>query len=259
MYSPFSFFSPDLWWIAGIPLLQILAAIHVVRTGRPYFWLWIILFFPGLGVLIYFLAEVLPYAGRFQFSNPIPAFLDWAIPGRELARLQDNLDHANTVANRQALAAYHLRRQEFPEAVRLYESCLSGVYKDDPVILLELARVQFLAGQHQEARASLETLAALAPQHERRLREFLLARVLEETGDKAQAFAIYAQLRGTGPMSEEARVRLARHWEEQGDRTKAKELYTEVVRRLSKANNHYRREQREWLLAARKGLKQLAT
>jgi hypothetical protein len=251
--------TPEMLWEAGLaaPVLALLAIVHAVRTGRPWFWVWVVLFFPVVGALAYFLAEVLPYSGGLHVHNPIPALLDALIPGRELKRLEENLAYSNTVANRQALAAYHLRKGAYAEALRLTESCLSGVYKDDPALKLELAGIHLLAGQPKEARKLLSELAAAAPQHEARVRDQLLARAAEELGDARTAYAIYDQLRASGPMSEESRVRFARLLEGRGDRQRAREIYADVVRRLSRASNHYRRQQRSWLLEARKGLKQL--
>lgn len=251
--------SPDVLWEAGLiaPVLALLAVVHVVRTGRPWYWVWVVLLFPVVGPLAYFAAEVVPYSGGLHLSNPIPGLLDMLIPGRELKRLEENLAYSSTVANRQALAAYHLRQGNHAEALKLTESCLTGVYKDDPGLKLELAQIHLLAGQAQEARRLLTELAAASPQHEPRVRDQLLARAAEELGDAKAAFALYDQLRSSGPMNEESRVRFARLLEARGDRQRAREIYADVVRRLSRASNHYRREQKQWLLAARMGLKTL--
>lgn len=40
--------------------MQVLFAIHVIRTGRNNYWLYLILMVPGMGCFIYFLVEVLP-------------------------------------------------------------------------------------------------------------------------------------------------------------------------------------------------------
>src|SRR5215831_8369976 len=39
---------------------QVVCAIHVVRTGRPYWWLFLIVMVPAVGVIVYFVAELLP-------------------------------------------------------------------------------------------------------------------------------------------------------------------------------------------------------
>lgn len=251
--------SPDLLWEAGLsaPVMALLASVHVVRTGRPWFWIWVVLFFPVVGPLAYFFAEVVPYSGGLHLGNPIPGLLDALIPGRELRRLEENLAYSSTVANRQALASYHLRQGAYAEALKLTESCLTGVYKDDPGLKLELAQIHLLAGQPKEARKLLGELAVASPQHEPRVRDQLLARAAEDLGDAKTAFTLYDQLRASGPMNEESRVRFARLLEARGDRQRAREIYADVVRRLSRASNRYRREQKQWLMAARMGLKSL--
>ena len=40
--------------------IQIACCVHVVRTGRPLYWVFILLVFPFLSAIVYFIAEVLP-------------------------------------------------------------------------------------------------------------------------------------------------------------------------------------------------------
>ena len=40
--------------------LQIACAVHVVRTGRPLYWIFILLIGSFIGIAIYLIAEVLP-------------------------------------------------------------------------------------------------------------------------------------------------------------------------------------------------------
>jgi hypothetical protein len=57
----------------GTVILQIVLAVHVVRTRRPFIWIFIILFFPLLGSLIYIIAELLP---EWERSNPLQRWGD---------------------------------------------------------------------------------------------------------------------------------------------------------------------------------------
>jgi len=57
MFSLFSFFNP-----AYYPLLiaaQVLCIIHAYKTGRRN-WIYLLIFLPGIGVLIYLFMEILP-------------------------------------------------------------------------------------------------------------------------------------------------------------------------------------------------------
>ena len=55
-------------WLAPFSLLiQIALCVHVYKTGRPYWWMWIILMASFVGALVYVLVEILPelrFAGR---------------------------------------------------------------------------------------------------------------------------------------------------------------------------------------------------
>jgi hypothetical protein len=55
-----------------ILLAQIACLIHAGRTGRPYFWLMIILFVPGLGILAYLAVEVIPGLLRGRAAPIVP-------------------------------------------------------------------------------------------------------------------------------------------------------------------------------------------
>ena len=49
-------------------LVQVGLIIHVVRTGRPPFWVFVILFVPGIGSIAYCIVELLP-----EISNSLTA------------------------------------------------------------------------------------------------------------------------------------------------------------------------------------------
>jgi hypothetical protein len=57
----------------GTILLQIVLAVHVVRTHRPFIWIFLILIFPLLGSVIYIIAELIP---EWERTNMIQKWLD---------------------------------------------------------------------------------------------------------------------------------------------------------------------------------------
>ncbi len=54
---------------AGLILLQILLALHVIRTHRNFSWVFLILFFPLVGSLLYLIAELIPEWERRDTLN----------------------------------------------------------------------------------------------------------------------------------------------------------------------------------------------
>ena len=141
-----------------IVLLQIGFAIHVVRTGRETFWIYIIAFLPLLGCAVYFFTQVMPDMGNNRTvrraSNQLLKALD---PERELRKRKDELELADTVENRVKLADECIEAGFFTEAIPLLNRCLQNGH-DGTYIYLKLGQAQFAA--HQAA-ASVQTLDEL--------------------------------------------------------------------------------------------------
>ena len=45
---------------AVVLLIQLCFAYHALKTGRPYWWLFVIMGFPVIGCLLYYFVEVFP-------------------------------------------------------------------------------------------------------------------------------------------------------------------------------------------------------
>lgn len=58
---------------AGTIVLQIVLAVHVVRSRRPFIWIFLILFFPLMGSLIYLIAELIP---EWERTNAFQRWFD---------------------------------------------------------------------------------------------------------------------------------------------------------------------------------------
>ena len=86
-------------------LLQIGLAIHAYRTGRMNPWLWIILFLPGIGSLLYLILEVAPELMSGRTANRMKRNLVSTVdPGRDYRTLARDVEIAPTVHNRLRLA-----------------------------------------------------------------------------------------------------------------------------------------------------------
>ncbi len=155
------------WGISNVPYLlgglilawQVACGIHVVRTGRQLYWLWIIIIAPFLGSLIYTLVEMGPEIMRSRHAAVAgEKARDIIDPDRRLRALMDNLDTADSAQNKHAVAEEYLRRNEPQKALPLLQSAATGLYSDDPMILMTLADAQFalrpIPGDNGHARPS---------------------------------------------------------------------------------------------------------
>ena len=233
-----------------IPLFQIAAIIHVLKTGRSWFWVWIIFMFPGLGLAVYFFVEFLPEFRGPQTGNLTDSILDHLMPGRKKGQLQRALEDSDTVQNRKALADYYLSADEPLKSVELYRQCLTGVYKEDPYVNLGLAGSLVETGEFGEARGILEGLRKRNSAYETSQRDLLYARTLEGLGQENEALQVYETILQKYGSEVEGSCRLAQLLEKTGQREKAGALYDDLLKKAKRFAPHYRREQMAWIKLA---------
>lgn len=113
---------PLIWML--IPVFQILCAIHAYKRGNT-FMMYLVLFFPGVGVIIYLFAEYLPSLKNESTVKAVSSTIQRRLrPEREIERLRDEVALNSSVNNRLALADGLVQNGMTDEAISLYESCL---------------------------------------------------------------------------------------------------------------------------------------
>jgi hypothetical protein len=240
----------------GVLLLgaQVLCAVHAGRTGRPYFWIMLILALPGAGMLAYFLAEILPeiLGGRHARSaaSEVVKRLNPEKGYREALR---NVEIASTTATRATLAEQCLRSGRTEEAMQLYRDLLTGMHATDPDLMLGLARSHFARGEFAEVQRVLEQLREANPEYRSADGHLLYAQCHERQGDTEAALYEYAALAEYYP-GQEAKSRYAALLQQAGRTDEARRLFEEVCRAVDLMPKHARRLQREWRDMAKRHL-----
>jgi hypothetical protein len=235
-----------------IPLLQIICVVHVVRTGRSFMWIYVLLFLPGLGVAAYVIVEILPGFFRSRAARSLQSSAVSTLdPGRELRHRRQALEEADTVDNRRLLAETLEAAGQHAEALALYRGTLTGIHSDDPGMLLGMARAAYGVGEYDLALSTVLKLGETNPRFQPVAAQLLHAMALEALGRDDEAAADYAALVTHAP-GEEVRARYALLLKRQGDRNAAKGLFDEILTRSRRAPRHYRRQQSEWIDIARR-------
>ena len=88
--------------IAGLLLVaQILCAVHAGRTGRPYYWISLILFMPMVGMIAYLLIEILPELAHSRAARAAGAGVIRKFnPERDYRAAWREVQIAGTIENR---------------------------------------------------------------------------------------------------------------------------------------------------------------
>ena len=178
-------------------LIAIYFAVHVVRTGRELYWLFLLFIAPMLGSLVYFLAVYLPQS-RLEHSlgkaaGAVRRSLD---PGRALREAQQAFDLTPTAHNQTQLASAMLDAGMYSQAVEQFDACLRGPFAGDPDIRFGAAQARLA---NQQADAAITDLRALRKSHPTFREEqimLLLAKCLAAAGEHAEAGALFAEAVG---------------------------------------------------------------
>jgi hypothetical protein len=241
----------------GIVLLLINVGliVHAAKTGRFWPWGYVILFIPGFGALAYVLVELLPaWFGSAQGQHARRRVVSTLDPGKRYRMLTDQLDVADTIANRGALAEECLALGKFAEAERHYEHILALPMGDDAIYAFGKARAQFGLGHAPEAVATLDDLRKRWPDYQSAEAHLLYARALENSGRTDDALYEYQAVANYYPGAE-ARVRYGLLLDKAGRRAEAKAVFTELLTGLKRAPKYVRRVQAEWIALAEKALR----
>jgi len=231
-------------------LLQLALVIHVFRTGRPYWWFWILLSAPVIGGIAYILIEVLPDVGASGGGSFI-----WKPRAWRLRDLREELEETDTVKVRLRYSAELLAAQRAGEACAVAEESLRGAFHDDPHTLASVARYQLEAGKHQEALANLTKVRVEADRMLGQEVAFLRGWALTLAGRHAEA---QPQLRAIESvlLGEQPRYFLALSLQQSGAVPEARTIWEDIRKRFRRASRGWRRSEKRWFKLAGERLKE---
>jgi hypothetical protein len=238
-----------------LALVNIVLIVHAAKTGRFSPWGFIILMMPGIGAIAYVAMELMPewfgsYQGR-QARQSVGRALD---PDKPYRILKDQIELADTIANRAALAEECLTLGRYREAEEHYDVILTRPMGDEPGYLLGKARAVFGDARFAETVVLLDQLRERWPDFESAEGHLLYARALEDSGRIAEAADEYRAV-SDYDAGAEPRVRYALALRKLGRDIDARETLLDVVKRLELAPRYVRKTQAEWLAIARQALK----
>lgn len=241
-----------------IYLLQIALIVHVLRTDRSMYWIFILIIAPGIGGLAYLIVELIPdFMNNWRARRALRGVRKVLDPGADLRQRQRQHRLSGSVDAARHLAGELVASGRYAEAIAHYEQALTGLYEHDPDLMLGLATAQFGDGQYEDARDTLELLTEKNPDYKSPDGHLLYARAVEACGEDDKALdeykAIAAYFAGA-----EARVRYGQILERLGNRDAARAEYEEILNVAELAPRHYRKVQREWINEAKAGLKRIS-
>jgi hypothetical protein len=244
-------FGPGILYL----LIAIGFAVHAMKTGRPFWWLYIILFVPVAGWIAYVAIELVPSMfhtrGAQKVASDIGTILD---PNRDWRERVRQVELVDSVDAKRGLAEECEKRGLWDDAIRLYKAAATGIFADDPALLAGLARARLGSGDAQGCLDTLHKLQEAHPDLRNQETHLLLARALEAAGRTAEALREYDAV-SRYYAGFEARSRYALLLSKQGRAQQARDLFQDVVRASRARRVLVTPADREWIRIAKTNLR----
>lgn len=244
-----------LYIVSG--LLSLGLVVHCIKTQRNTIWVYVLVVLmsmPFVGAAVYVAAELLPeWLGSRTSRRAMRGISSTLNPEGNLRRFEQEMKITGNVASRQKYADELVRLGRAREAVPIYQTCLTGVFAEDPKLMLGFAHARFEAGDAAGTRETLDALIEKNPDFKSPDGHLLYARALEMEGNLEKALSEYATLSEYFPGAEAA-VRYARLLIRADQRPLAQQTLKALLDRAKFAPAHYRKAQREWLDEAHREL-----
>lgn len=240
--------------VLAVVLVQGFCLYHASQTGRAQHWIYILLLLPGLGSLAYFLFEILPEMANTRRGRKVLGDVSTVLdPDREYRERKAQVELSGTPAAKAALADECSLKGMHDDAVMLYRSALTGLFADDPNLLLGYANALHEKGDYAEVQTALDHLRAKNPEFQSSDGHLLYARALEGQGKTDEALKEYDAVAAYFP-GYEAKVRYALFLTKVGEVAKAREIFEGIVNAYKQLPRHAQDLNRDWYNVARQNL-----
>lgn len=232
-------------------ILQVIAIVHFIRRRPENFWIWIIIFFGGLGATVYILMEMVPDLGLAHQSFK-------GISRRKRIRMLEAMVLDNPSAgNYEELGDLLLEEKQYARARECFDRALS-VRTDSVDPFYRRGIASFELGDYAPAAADFERVVKSEPKYDYSRAQLFLARALAASGRPEEAAKAFERVLQSS-SSTEALCAAAEFFAAQHRNAEAKELLDRVLARRATMPSYQKRRERPWLRRASSLAKRLGS
>jgi hypothetical protein len=245
------FFDNNYFYIITI-LLQGICVYHCIRKGRQNTWIWLIVFLPLIGCLIYFFTEIVTRREMQNVQTGVGAVFN---PSGRIKRLEENIKFSDAFENKVALADAYLDAGQTTKAIDLYEWSLEGNFEENEHVLSQLVIAYFQAKRFEEI-IPLAKKIYKRPQFARSKAHILYAMALEQTGNPEMAEAEFKTMKARF-SNFESRYQYGLFLQRAGRQKESRQLFAQIVDEASHLSSQERSYNRAWIANAKDELRKM--
>lgn len=245
------FFFNNYFYIFTV-VLQAICVIHCLRRGRQNTWIWLIVFLPIIGCLIYFFTEIVTGREIEKVQSGVGVIFN---PGGRVKRLEENLKFSDAFHNRVALADAYLETGQTNRAIELYESSLEGNFEENEHVLNQLIIAYSQVSRFGEIIPIAKKIYK-RPQFARSKAHILYAIALDYTGNTELAEAEFKLMKAKF-SNFEARYQYGLFLLRHNRKDEARQIFGQIADEASHLTSQERNYNRAWIAQTKDELRKM--
>jgi hypothetical protein len=212
----------------------------------------LIILFPLIGGIVYLIIAVVPeMKNSSRLRKAGTKITKTFAPNRDLRVHTNNLEMADTIDNKINLANELLSKGMTEDAIELYTTSLSGIYKYEPILMLGLSKAYFENKEYKKSKDILDLLIKENPDYKSQDGHLLYARTLEMLGKIEDALEEYKVV-SDYYFGYEAKCRYALLLKNQGKAAEANQLFNDILKDSRFSSKHSNHLNSEWIKIAKR-------
>jgi hypothetical protein len=233
-------------------ILQGICLFHAAIKNNLNPWLWLIVFLPGIGSLVYIFTQIIRKSEVKAVQSEVAKIVT---PGAQLKKLEKQYQFSNTFANRIALADAYLASGMSDKAIALYEESLTGMFIEN-----ESVNNQLICAYYEALR--YDDIIRIAPRVEHTVNFdkhracFCYAVALEKSGNIHKAETFFRKL-DSRYANFEYRYYLGEFLIRNGKTHDAEIVFDEMIEESKRMSGREKRPHKQWIDKAQHRLNEI--
>ena len=176
--------------------------------------------------------------------------------GNKIKFLEERYKFASSFENKMDLAYGYIDYQHYDKAISLFHESIEGLYDEELVVWDGLVLIYELKGELELEKDTLLEIRRRIPNKFSEYHGLRLGRIYEELGGIQNALEEYKRIKSKFP-GEEANCRYGLLLYQMNELENAKNVFEEILLKISVSPYYYKRSQKEWKRIAKDKLKDI--
>jgi len=128
---------------------------HALKSKNDYYWIFIILFIPVIGSIIYLFTQAFNKRDLENVQSEIVAIIN---PTKKVLDLKKQLDFSETFQNKVSLADAFLEIKDYQNAITYYEDAIDSLFSGDVYVISNLIKAHFFNENYESVLKYIQVL-----------------------------------------------------------------------------------------------------